>query len=88
MLRDSNDMVFQARSDFEYTKDPSGTTYKISNTIPHGRMANLAEQDTITIGPLAKCARHDIILPGYIKTHVIILGKCSNHHICPRFKSD
>ena len=34
-------------------------------------MANLAKKETITIGPLARCARHDITLPGYIKTNVI-----------------
>jgi hypothetical protein len=33
MLRGSNDMVIQARPDFEYTNDPSGATYKISLTI-------------------------------------------------------
>ena len=31
---------------------------------------------TITIGPPARCARHDITLPGHIKTNVITLGKC------------
>ena len=29
---------------------------------------------TITIGPPVKCARHDITLPGHIKTNVITLG--------------
>ena len=37
-------------------------------------MANLAEKETITIGPPTRCVRHDIILPGYIKTNVRTLG--------------
>ena len=42
---------------------------------PHGRIAKLAKKETITIGPPARCARHDITLPGHIKTSVISLGK-------------
>ena len=34
-------------------------------------MVNLAKMETITIGPPAMCARHDITLPGHIRT---------NHH--------
>ena len=30
-------------------------------------MSNLAKKETITIGPTARCAGHDIILPGHIK---------------------
>ena len=41
---------------------------------PHGRMVNLAKKETITIGPPARGARHDITLPGQIKTNVITLG--------------
>ena len=41
---------------------------------PHGRMVNLAKKEAITIGPLARCARHEITLPGHIKTNVITLG--------------
>ena len=37
-------------------------------------MDKLIEKESITIGPQAKCARHDIILPGHIKTNVITLG--------------
>ena len=37
-------------------------------------MTNLAKKETITIGPLTRCARHDITLPGHIKTIVITLG--------------
>ena len=37
-------------------------------------MVNLATKQTITIGPPARCARHDITLPGHIKTNVITLG--------------
>ena len=36
-------------------------------------MDNLAEEETITLGPLVKRARHDITLPGHIKTNVITL---------------
>ena len=36
-------------------------------------MVNLAKE-TIIIGPPAKCARHDITLPGHIKTNVMTLG--------------
>ena len=41
---------------------------------PHGRMAKLAKKDTITMGPPARCTRHDITLLGHIKTNVITLG--------------
>ena len=51
-------------------------------------MVNLSKKETITIGPPARCARHDITLLGYIKTNVMTLGKGSNHHIWPRFRSD
>ena len=64
MLRDSIDMVFKQRSDFGYTKDPLGTTHRIS----------------LAIGPPTRCARHDITLLGYRKTNAMTLGKCSNHH--------
>ena len=40
---------------------------------PHEKMVNLVKKETITIGPLARCARH-ITLPGHIKTNVITLG--------------
>ena len=30
-------------------------------------MVNIAKEDTITIGPPVRCARHDIILPDHIK---------------------
>ena len=36
-------------------------------------MANLAKKETITIGPPARCARHDITLPGHIRTNGITL---------------
>ena len=36
---------------------------------------NLANKVTITVGPLARCARHDITLPGHIGTNVMTLGK-------------
>ena len=37
-------------------------------------MVNLAKMETITVGPPASCARHDITLPGHIKTIGITLG--------------
>ena len=37
-------------------------------------MTNLAKKEIIIIGPPARCARHDIILLGHIKTNVITLG--------------
>ena len=50
-------------------------------------MYNLAEKESITIGPPARCVRHDIILSGHIKTKDMTLGKCLNHHIRLRFRS-
>ena len=32
-------------------------------------------------------AGHDIHFTGYRETNIIVLGKCSNHHICLRFRS-
>ena len=75
MLRDSIDMVFKQRSDFGYTKDPSGYLIKQGIQFPHGKMVNLVKKETITIGPPARCARHDITLPGHIKTIVITSWK-------------
>ena len=40
-------------------------------------MANLAKKETITIGPPARCSRHDITLLGHIKTNVITLENMS-----------
>ena len=40
---------------------------------PHGKKINLVKKETITIGPLVRCARHDITLPGLMKTSVITL---------------
>ena len=46
---------------------------------PHGRMDNLAEKESIMIGPSAGGggARHDIMLPGHQRTNIITLGKLS-----------
>ena len=52
------------------------------------KKVNLVKKETITLGPPVRCARHDITLPGDIKTNVKTLGKCSNHHIWLRFRSD
>ena len=40
---------------------------------PHGKMVNLVKKETITLGPLVRCARHGITLPGHIGTNVITL---------------
>ena len=40
-------------------------------------MENLAEKESIMIGPPAKGARHDIMLPGHQRTNIITLGKLS-----------
>ena len=71
MLRDRIDMVFKQRSGFGY-KGSIETTYRISLTVSSWN--NLAEKESITIGPPARCARHDITLPGHTKTNVITLG--------------
>ena len=44
---------------------------------PHGRMDNLAEKETIMIGPPPRCTGHDITLPGHVKTNVITLQNMS-----------
>ena len=36
-------------------------------------MVNLAKMETLTIGPTARCAGHDIILSGHIRTNVVTL---------------
>ena len=41
------------------------------------KMVNLVKKKTITIGPPARCTRHDTTLPGHIKTNVITLGNVS-----------
>ena len=51
------------------------------------KMVNLLNQDTTIIGLPAGCVGHDIHFTGYRETNIIILGKCSNHHICLRFRS-
>ena len=45
-------MVFKQRSDFGYTKDPSGATYRISLTISSRKNGYLAKE-IIMIGPPA-----------------------------------
>ena len=40
---------------------------------PHGKMVNLVKKETITLGPPARCARHDITLPSHKRTNVITL---------------
>ena len=52
---------------------------------PHGKMVNLVKKETTTLGPPARCARHDITLPGHERTLLLPLEIYSNHHICPRF---
>ena len=50
-------------------------------------MANFLNQVTTIIGLPAGCVGHDIHFTGYRGTNIIVLGKCSNHHICLRFRS-
>ena len=40
-------------------------------------MVNLAKEETIIIGPPARCARHDIMLPGHVEINVTTLGDMS-----------
>ena len=40
---------------------------------PHGRMVILAKKETVTLGPPARYARHDITLPGHMRTNAITL---------------
>ena len=49
-------------------------------------MVNLVKKETITTGPPARCARHDITLPGHKKTTVITLGKCSKPSYLPEIQ--
>ena len=54
---------------------------------PYGKVANFINPDTIIIDLPAGCVGHDIHFTGYRGTNIIVLGKCSNHHICLRFRS-
>ena len=51
-------------------------------------LITLLKRKTITMGPPARCGRHDITLLGYTKSNVTAFGKCPNHHIWPRFSFD
>ena len=52
-----------------------------------GRWPTFFNRDTTIIGLPAGCVGHDIHFTGYRETNIIVLGKCSNHHICLRFRS-
>ena len=52
-----------------------------------GRWPTLFNRDTTIIGLPARCVGHDIHFTGYRETNIIVLGKCSKHHICLRFRS-
>ena len=52
-----------------------------------GGVANFLNQDIIITGLPAGCVGHDIHFTGYRGTNIIVLGICSNHHICLRFRS-
>ena len=54
---------------------------------PYREVANFFNQDTTIIGLSAGCVSHDIHFTGYRETNIIVLEKCSNHHICLRFRS-
>ena len=51
-------------------------------------MDNLAEKESITIGPPARCARHDNTLPGHIKTNIITLGNMFQPSYLTEVRSD
>ena len=77
MLRDSIDMVFKQRSDFGYTKDPSGATYKISLTISFRKNGYPCKGIYNDRSSSQGGARHDIMLPGHQRINIITLGKLS-----------
>ena len=52
-----------------------------------GTWPTFFNRDTIIIGLPAGCVGHDIHFTGYQGTNIIVLGKCSKHHICLRFRS-
>src|SRR3990170_6898769 len=65
---------FKQGSDLGYTNDPSGATYKKPYNFLLEEWLTLQKKETIIIGPPAKCARHDIPLPGYQWTNIITPG--------------
>ena len=77
MLRDSIDMVFKQGSDFGYSKDPSGTTYRISLTISSRKNGYPFKRDCNDMSSSQGGARHDIMLPGHVEINVTTLGDMS-----------
>ena len=77
MLRDSIDMVFKQRSDFGYTKDPSGITCRISLTISSRKNGCPCKRNYNDRSSSQGGARHDILLPGHQRANNITLGKLS-----------
>jgi hypothetical protein len=65
---------FKQGPDFGYTNDPSGATYKKPYNFLLEDWLTLQKKETKIIGPPAKCARHDITLPGNLRTNVITPG--------------
>ena len=50
-------------------------------------LVNIAKKETITIGPPARCARHDIIhFTGYRETNIIALVKTSQPSHLPEIQ--
>ena len=62
--------------DFGYTNDPLGATYKLSLPISSRKNGYPCKRN-VMIGPPARGARHDIILPGHQRTNIITLGMLS-----------
>ena len=65
---------FKQGPDFGYKNDPSGATYNNPYNFLLEEWLTLQKKETIIIGPPAKCATHDITLPGHLRTNVITPG--------------
>ena len=76
MLRDSIDMVFKQGRTLDTQRIHQEKLIKQVIQFPPGRMVILAKE-IIIIGPPAKGARHDIILPSHQRTNIITPEKLS-----------
>ena len=76
MLRDSIGMVLKQRSDLDTQRIHQEQLIELVLQFPPGRMVILAKE-IIMIGPPARGARHDIILPSHQRTNIISTGKLS-----------
>ena len=76
MLRDSISMVLKQRSDLDTQRIHQEQLIEKFLQFPPGRIVILAEEN-IMMGPPARGAGHDIILPGHQRTNNITTGKLS-----------